>query len=234
MNFVTSEASSRVTRHGPTEFDALQRYPAPSSPRIVSGRRIANRIIASERGEAFFDGDRANGYGGLKDDGRWKRTAEFMVEHYQLQPRAKIFQIQCEKGFLLREFEALGMQSSGTDSSFYAVQKAAYDICWRPVVSPHHVWDHSYDLVIAIGAVYTLNLTDAIACLREIQRLTSRHAFITLAAYESEDDHRLLRAWSLLGTTILTKADWIEVMQHAGYTGDYAFVTAQSLGLSWA
>lgn len=53
-------------------------------------------------------------------------------------------------------------------------------------------------------------------------------------AYEDEDDVEglmLLRYWTLHGTTILTKADWIAVMEHAEYTGDYRFTTAKSLNL---
>ena len=44
----------------------------------------------------------------------------------------------------------------------------------------------------------------------------------------------LLRYWFLLGTTILTKADWIYVMETAGYTGDYRFDTATYLNLKRA
>lgn len=215
------------------EFDALQAYPS-GGPRIVSGRGIRNKIIASERGQEFFDGDRANGYGGLKDDGRWKAVAEFMVREYQLEQRARVMQIQCEKGFLLREFERLGMQAYGSDSSVYAVTSGvAYNTALRPILGQHSVWDSTHDLVIAIGAVYTLALPDAIKCLRQIEWASRKHSFITLAAYDSLDDYQLLREWSLLGTTILTRADWIEVMRHAGYTGDYAFVTAKTLGLAW-
>ena len=35
----------------------------------------------------------------------------------------------------------------------------------------------------------------------------------------------------LLGSTILSKGDWVEVLNHVGYTGDYKFNTASSLNL---
>lgn len=215
------------------EFDALQSYP-PGDKRIVSGRMISNRITASERGAEFYDGDRANGYGGYADDGRWKAVAEFMCEHYHLPRYAKVMQLQCDKGFLLREFATLGCQVSGFESSEYAVSQAVIrEVQHRSPTELPDVHDHTHNLVIAIGAVYVLNLPDAIRLLREIERISMDHSFITLAAYDSEDDLRLLRAWSLLGTTILPKSDWIEVMKYAGYTGDYAFVTARSLNLAW-
>lgn len=215
-----------------SEFNALAAYPEGET-RIVSGRGIRNRIVASRRGEEFFDGERANGYGGLNDDGRWQAVARFMIDHYTLAPRSKVLQIQCEKGFLLREFDRLGMQVDGFDSSFYAVREAVIDIdCRGPLELPDN-WDGTHDLVIALGAVYTLALPEAIRCLREIERVSRRHSFVTLAAYESEDDLRLLRQWSLLGTTILAKNDWLEVMHEAGYSGDYHFVTARTLKLVW-
>jgi hypothetical protein len=61
-----------------------------------------------------------------------------------------------------------------------------------------------------------------------------KHAWVVLAAYEDENDIEglmLLRYWFLTGTLILTKAEWREVMKHAGYTGDYRFDTAKSLKL---
>ena len=44
----------------------------------------------------------------------------------------------------------------------------------------------------------------------------------------------MLRYWFLTGNLILTKADWIAVLQHAGYTGDYRFDTAKYLNLKRA
>lgn len=35
----------------------------------------------------------------------------------------------------------------------------------------------------------------------------------------------------LLGSTILKKNEWVEVLKHSGFTGDYKFNTATSLNL---
>ena len=91
--------------------------------------------------------------------------------------------------------------------------------------------DNFFDFVIAIGVVYSLNLTDAIKCLKEIQRVSKGKSFITLGAYENENDYRLFKYWTLLGSTILTKKEWTQVLKHIKYTGDYKFNTASSLNL---
>ena len=219
--------------NGLREFNALEAlkdYP-PSCERIVGSRTIKHRIMASYRGHEFFDGDRNCGYGGLKYDGRWKRVAESMCREYGLNDGSFVLQINCEKGFLLREFQIRypGMKVVGIEASSYARRHAPPQL--KDCILPSWKVDiEAFDLVIAIGVVYTFNLSDAVQCLRKIDRLGFRQ-FITLASYDTEEDLKLLRQWTLLGTTILKKEEWVEVMQHAGYEGDYTFINAKTLGL---
>ena len=84
---------------------------------------------------------------------------------------------------------------------------------------------------MALGVVYTHNLTDVIQCLKEIQRVSKGKSFITLASYEDQNDFWLFKQWSLLGTTILHKDEWKEILKHANYSGDYFFTSAKSLSL---
>ena len=220
------------------EFDALSNYPEPAEPRVVHPkiRTIQNRIVASYRGEAFYDGDRNDGYGGFKYDGRWGPIAKNMMVQYSLDGQSAILHIGSDKGFLLHEFLEISptINVRGTEVSDYAISSTMPSV--KPFVqkSPFTKLpfaDGEFDFIIAIGAVYSLNLPDAIACLKEIQRTGKGKSFITLGAYETEEDLRLFRYWTLLGSTILSKEDWVEVLDHVGYTGDYKFNTAQSLNL---
>ncbi len=221
------------------EFDALQGYPQPKEPRYVGPalRTIHNRIIAAQRGLEYYDGDRNNGYGGFKYDGRWVPIARNMATEYGLTKSSAVLQIGCEKGFLLHDFQELypTMKVRGTDISAYAVEQA------MSLTKPHiqlvpftklPFKDKEFDLVLAIGVVYTLNLADAIQCLKEIQRVGKRKSFITLAAYRTEEEFKLFRWWTVLGTTVLHEDEWVEVLKHVGYTGDYKFQTARSLNLT--
>jgi len=223
------------------EFDALKGYPEPKEPRLVHPgiRTIQNRIVATYRDKEFYDGDRNNGYGGLKYDGRWAPIAKNMLEEYALNGQSAILQIGCEKGFLLHEFRQLSpdLRLRGIEISDYPVNCAMPSI--KSIVQKSSFTelpfaDGEFDFIIAVGAVYSLNLAGVIKCLKEIQRVGKGKSFITLGAYETEDDFRLFRYWSLLGSTILSKPDWIEVLNHVGYTGDYRFNTAQSLNLTEA
>lgn len=220
------------------EFDALKGYLEPAQPRVVHPgiRTIHNRIVASYRGKDFYDGDRNNGYGGLRYDGRWAPIAKNMMQEYSLDGRSAILQVGCDKGFLLHEFLNLSaaLRVRGTEISDYAIEHVMPSV--KPFIrkAPFTELPFSsgeFDFVIAIGPVYSLNLADAIQCLKEIQRVGKGKSFITLGAYETEDDLRLFRYWTLLGCMVLSKADWVEVLRHAGYTGDFKFNTAGSLNL---
>ena len=91
--------------------------------------------------------------------------------------------------------------------------------------------NNKFDFVLALGVVYTHNLFDAICCLKEIQRVGKGKSFVTLASYETKEDYWLFKQWTLLGTTILRENEWIEILRHANYTGDYFFTNAKTLNL---
>ena len=220
------------------EFNALKGYPEPKNPRSVGPklRTIKNRIMASYRGKEYYDGERDNGYGGFRYDGRWKVIAENMFKEYRLKKDSPVLQIGCEKGFLLHDFQALypEIKIAGTEISDYAIQEAMPPV--KPFIQKAPFAklpfkDRMFDLVIAVGVVYTLTLSDAMECLREIERVGRGKSFVTLGAYNSEEERRLFHGWTLLGTTILHMEEWKEVLKEAGYTGDYWFCTSKTLRL---
>lgn len=222
------------------EFNALQNYPEPKNIRYVKKdlRTIQSKIVASYRDEAYYDGDRVNGYGGYNYDGRWKNIAKFMYEEYALDENSSVLQLGCEKGFLLSDFKTLypTLNISGTEISDYAIEKSMKNIKSNIIkvdnFSNIPFADKSFDFVLAIGVVYCLTLADAIKTIKEIQRVSNGKSFITLGSYEDEESLRLFKMWSVLGSTILHIDDWIAVLEHCGYTGDYTFVTAKTLKLT--
>ena len=220
------------------EFDELQGYPAPKNKRGVSSdsRTIDNRIIASYRDKEFYDGSRDNGYGGMINDGRWLPIAKNMIQWYGLNEDSSVLQIGSDKGFLLEAFKShlSKIDVFGVEISDYAINLTSSQIRENIIKSPFtHIpfEDNKFDLVIAIGPVYSLNLSDAIQCLKEIQRVGKGKSFITLGSYVNEEDRSLFVQWTLLGATILSKKEWINVLKHVKYEGDYKFNTAESLGL---
>jgi len=218
------------------EFNALREYPQPKE-RVVGKniRTIKNKIIASYRDERYYDGDRNNGYGGFKYDGRWKQIVETMTKDYDLGDHSSVLQVGCEKGFFLHDFweKFPSMKLRGYEMSQYAVDNAMDSIKDDIAVGRYDKFpyeDKEFDFVIAIGVVYTLTLADAVSCLKEIQRVGKGKSFITLGSYKDDEGERLFKKyWSVLGSTILHVDEWVEVLKEAEYTGDYTFVTSDVL-----
>ena len=221
------------------EFNLLGEYPRPEKPRYVGSdlRTINHRIVATYRDKDFFDGNRNYGYGGFKYDGRWKSVAEKICNEYKLNNSLSFLQIGCEKGFLLKDLKDKykKMRIEGIETSNYAITSSIPDakenIKHCNNYTDLEYGDSEFDFIFALGVVYTHNLTNAIKCLREIQRVGKGKSFITLASYENRDDYWLFKQWSLLGTTILRKDEWRKVLSHVNYSGDYSFTNAELLGL---
>jgi len=220
------------------ERNLLEGYPAPKEPRRVARnlRTIGHRLVAAERGPEFFDGDRNYGYGGFNYDGRWGPIAERFCSTYDLTEGGNVLQINCEKGFLLHDFLQVKQQINiaGTETSSYAIDHAMAEVRPHirralPMELPFE--DGAFQLVIALGVVYAQTLSDAVRVLREIERVGQGRAFITLASYETAADYFLFKDWTLLGTLLLRPEEWCDVLEYAGYAGDYWFTSARSLNL---
>jgi SAM-dependent methyltransferase len=220
------------------EFNLLGEYPQPDSPRVVSRnlRTIHHRLVAFRRSREFFDGDRNFGYGGFAYDGRWQPIAKGICQNYGIEAGHKVLQINSEKGFLLHDLKSAcaGLEVFGSETSEYAIENSmdnVRDCIHRALPDALPFPDSHFDFIIGLGVVYIQTLEGAVQVLKEIQRTGKGASFVTLAAYETEEDYFLFRDWTLLGALILKKEEWREVLEYSGYTGDYWFTGAESLNL---
>ena len=220
------------------EKNLFSNYPKPKNPRIVGEnlRTVEHRIIASKRGQAFFDGHRNYGYGGYKYDGRWRKIARDIVRDYGLKKGSNVLQINSEKGFLLYDLKESCPEINvfGTESSQYGIEHTINTVKKNilmadPINLPFP--DSYFDFVIGVGVVYSLTISDAVLALKEIIRVSKNKSFITLASYENQEDYFLFKQWTLLGTTILKKAEWLKLLKYCNYQGDYCFTNSATLEL---
>ena len=109
------------------EFNALGAYPQPKE-RVVGPdvRTIKNKIIASYRDEKYYDGERNNGYGGFKYDGRWATIMPTIIERYGLKNDSTVLDLGCKKGFFMHDLKQAipGIKVRGIENHPYPIEHA--------------------------------------------------------------------------------------------------------------
>lgn len=206
-----------LTTHPKTKRDYDKRA-AEKTPEIVK--------LAKEFGRDFFDGDRKCGYGGYKYDGRWKAVAERMRDHYELPDNAAILDIGCGKGFMLHDFKDIMPECTvaGVDVSEYAIENAMESVkTFLGVASAESLPypDKSFDLVISINSIHNLPIDRLKTALREVERVSRLHSYITVDAWRNEEEKSNLYKWVLTAETMMHVDDWKKLFDEVGYTGDY-------------
>ena len=185
-----------------------------------------NRAIAREFGEAFFDGERDQGYGGYGYDGRWVPIAKDLVEHWNLKPGDRVLDIGAAKGFLVKDLMGVcpGLEAFGIDISDYAVTH-----CEPEVVGRLHVGscdrlpfpDDSFDAAISINTVHNLDHEGCVRALREMKRVSPRNNYVQIDSYRTPQEKQNMEDWVLTAITTHDPEGWRALFAEAGYDGDY-------------
>jgi protein-L-isoaspartate(D-aspartate) O-methyltransferase len=184
---------------------------------------------AREWGYDYWDGDRRIGYGGMNYDGRWRKVAQAMVDHYGLKAGDKVLDVGCGKGFLLYDFTQVlpGLEVRGLDISSYAIENSKLEIKDRLQVGSANVLpfgDGEFDLVVSINTLHNLYCYDLAAALKEIKRVGKNHKYICVESYRNEEEKVNLLYWQLTCEAFNTPAEWEWWFQFTGYTGDHSFI----------
>ena len=163
---------------------------------ITKRRTIINKIIAWERGQEYYDGNRINGYGGFRYDGRWKSILPKFIKRYKLKSGSKVLDVGCKKGFLLKDLKDLvpGIKIYGIEDHTYPLKKSMKEVKKKLIYSSYYNLPFKrkfFDAVFAFHRIYRLNFGDMIQAIKEIQRVTKKHSYITLGAYSDRKGKEL-------------------------------------------
>jgi ubiquinone/menaquinone biosynthesis C-methylase UbiE len=204
----------------------------------IAPRKLKNRLLAWELGQEYYDGSRENGYGGYSyQESRWLQIADNIFSRYSLNSQSKILDIGTKKGFFIQAIKHNypNTHCIGIENHDYPIENSDQSIKNCIERKEYHdlqcYKDNSFDFVFAFSSLYMQNLGDIIKSLKHIQRLSNGKSYITLGAFNTEKERLIFNDWTLIGTTVLSCNEWLEVMKFSGYTGDYFFTTPKVLGL---
>jgi len=209
------------------EVNLLDSYPRIKRPiREREQAKLLQRETARQFGREYFDGDRTQGYGGYRYDGRWISVAKRMQEFYGLGHEHRILDVGCAKGFLLHDFLQVvpGVRIAGVDISAYALEHAMDDV--RPFVvigSADRLpfADRSFDLVVSINTIHNLELGRCRQAIREMERVSRAHKYIQVDSFLTDEQKENFERWQLTALTYFAPDGWRQLLQELRYTGDY-------------
>jgi len=213
----------------------LDLYPRSKRPIEERGKLVTeeHRRVARQFGKEYFDDDRLYGYGGYSYHPRfWQATVKRFRDYYRLAEDASVLDVGCAKGFMLHDFKELmpNLTIAGIDISEYAIAHAIETV--KPFLRmgntkelPYE--DKSFDLVISINTIHNLPLEECKQALREIQRVSRKHAFITVDAWRTEEERERLMKWNLTALTYMHVDDWENLFAEVSYIGDYYWFIAE-------
>ena len=180
--------------------------------------------ISREYGYEYFDGDRIYGYGGYKYDGRWVSVARRIKKIYKLKNNAKILDIGCAKGFLVKDLVDIGLDAYGLDISEYAIKNSHKDVAGRIHLGNANKLpfkDNTFDFVISLNTLHNLEKNDCKVALKEITRVSKGRSFIQVDAYRNKEEKKIFLDWVLTAKYHDYPHNWLKLFKNSNYNGDY-------------
>ena len=111
----------------------------------------------------------------------------------------------------------------GIDISNYAIENCKEEVDLLTVGDAKNLPydDNEFDLVISINTIHNLDIENCGKSLREIERVSKKNSFITVDAYNNEEEKKRMYAWNLTAKTIMSVEEWKLFFKENNYTGDF-------------
>lgn len=210
------------------ELNLLQFYPSSTSTRFNRTKPSKQDIEVSKKfDKEYFDGTRQQGYGGYSYNPKyWMRTAQFIIDKFQLNSSSSILDVGCAKGFLLKDLLKVGFKGNitGIDISHYAITNCEPEVknkCFIANAKDLPFKNNTFDLVLSINTIHNLNYLNCLNALSEIERVSKKDSFVMVDGWDSEDEKKELENWILTAETVLSREEWLNTFEKANFTGYY-------------
>tara|TARA_B110000027_G_C15977845_1_gene237298 strand:- start:46 stop:720 length:675 start_codon:yes stop_codon:yes gene_type:complete len=204
--------------------------------KLLLSRTIKKKILANDFSYDYYDGDRENGYGGFKYDGRWKKFLIKIIKRYKLNKNSRVLDISAKKGFFMHDLTLLvpGIKVYGVEDHKYPIITSMKSVKGNiKFLESYCDIDYKkdfFDFVHAHNAIYRYSFKDLIKIIKIISKI-SKKAHITIPSYSNNLDRVKFLDWSLHGGVLLKKKEWRELFKNLGYKGDYYFSGTKSYGI---
>lgn len=174
----------------------------------------------------YFDNPKLGcGYGGYFYDGRYAEVAAKITQHYRLKPGDRVLEIGCAKGYLLVEFEKLGLEVCGVEFSAYAIQQAHPAVrnkLVRGSAACLPLQSQSMDLLVSKEMLPHLEEHDINLSFSEFNRVAkANNILIEIQCARSREAQNLCVQWDRTHRTIKPPQWWRQKMQDLSYQGDF-------------
>ena len=211
------------------EINLLANYPKSKRNLVerVKEKTEEVRTIARRFGKEFFDGDRNQGYGGFTYSPKfWQPVIPDFTKYWGLNSKSSILDVGCAKGFMLYDLYKLipGISVKGIDISKYAISNSVTEMKkFLQVGDAKEIQfpDNSFDVVISINSIHNLDISDCAKALKEIERVSKKHSFVTVDAFRNDEEKKRMYAWNLTAKTIMSVNKWKNFFNDVNYNGDY-------------
>lgn len=211
-----------------SEINLLKNY--PKTKRNLEQRAQKTREqqeIARRFDKEFFDGNRDTGYGGFNYNKKyWDHVVKDFIDYYKMDNNSSILDVGCGKGFMLYDFKRYLPNSylRGIDISTYAIENSLEEMKDNLEVANCNklpFQDNEFDLAISINTVHNLEIDECAISLKEIERVSKKHSFITVDSYTNEEEKKRMHDWNLTAQTIMSTDEWRAFFKKANYSGDF-------------
>jgi SAM-dependent methyltransferase len=197
--------------------------------RVLEFDKAACAEVAGRFDADYWDGERQYGYGGYRYDGRWRPLAQALAERYGLTAGSRVLDVGAGKGYLLYELTQVvpGIDVTGLDVSAYAIENAKDEV--RSQLRVGHAAelpfaDGAFDLVVSLGTLHSLPLSELWRALEEIERVGRAAKYVMVESYRDEREKANLLYWQLTCKSFYSVDDWAWLYRRVGYRGDYGFI----------
>ena len=211
------------------EIDLLKNYPKPNrdTSKRANEKNEKIREIARKFDYEFFDSERKYGYGGFSYNKRfWGQVIPTFKDYWKLNSSNSILDVGCAKGFMVYDFidQIPGIQIKGIDISKYAIKNCKPEVeKYLAVANAKNLpfEDNEFDYTISINTIHNLEIDECKKAIKEIERVSKISSFITVDAFNTDEEEKRMYEWNLTAKTIMSVTEWKKMFAELNYSGDY-------------